>query len=97
MVNNTVKGNKTGKAAGKDDPTILVSIDAIKKTNKELEMNEDIELEATGIVKQSILDNLIKEGDYVSIKVYKNTELDKKAREAKNGKENKSTDKANEK
>lgn len=60
MVNNTVNGKKIGKAAEKNDLTVI-TVTAIKEKGKELDAN------GKAVIKPF---ELMKAGEFVSIKAY---------------------------
>ena len=62
MVNNTVNGKKTGKAAGVNDITMLNIMQIHKERSKELT--------AENPTSRKVMEQLIHAGEFVSIKAY---------------------------
>lgn len=60
MVNNTVNGKKIGKAAGKNDLTVI-TVTAVKEKGKELDAKGKVAIKPF---------ELMKAGEFVSIKAY---------------------------
>ena len=83
MVNNRVNRKKIGQAAGiNDKDATLAAIYAIQT-----EMQEEWELQGTGILKSAIMENLQDKGDYLVIKAYVNKEKERFAEDVKNNEE----------